>query len=96
MQVDFHYAATYALARAAGLGAEAALTIATSSQYVDDATERTIPMGADHFRVEPEVTAHRVDDLRENTSLDDQPRVWVPFHSPPAARGRPSPRSSSA
>jgi hypothetical protein len=87
MQVDFHYYATYALARAAGLTAEAARTIATCSQYVDDATEAQPLLNGEGCRFAPEVTAHAITDLRQNTNLDDQPRVWVPFHFLPGGEG---------
>ena len=38
MQVDFHHATTYVLARIAGFEQPEAETIAYASQYVDDAT----------------------------------------------------------
>jgi hypothetical protein len=87
MQVDFHYYATYALARAAGLNGVAAGTIATCSQYVDDATEAQPLVNGEGCRFAPEVTAHAITDLRQNTNLDDQPRVWVPFHFLPGGEG---------
>lgn len=87
MQIDFHYYAVYALARAAGLNAEAARTIATCSQYVDDATEAQPLLNGEGCRFAPEVTAHAITDLRQNTNLDDQPRVWVPFHFLPGGEG---------
>jgi len=42
MQIDMHYYGVYAIARLAGLRPEAARTIATASQYVDDAVEADI------------------------------------------------------
>ena len=39
MQIDIHYYAAYAMVRLAGLRPKAAGTIATASQYVDDAVE---------------------------------------------------------
>lgn len=87
MQIDFHYYATYALARAAGLNPEAARTIATCSQYVDDATESQMVLNGEGSRFAPEVTAHAITDLRQNTDVDDQRRVWVPFHFLPGGEG---------
>ncbi len=42
MQIDMHYYGVYAIARLAGLRPKAAGTIATASQYVDDAVEADI------------------------------------------------------
>jgi len=42
MQIDIHYYAAYAMARLAGLRPRAARTIATASQYVDDAVDADI------------------------------------------------------
>ena len=36
MQLDMHYYATFAMARAAGLNSETSRVIATASQFVDD------------------------------------------------------------
>lgn len=44
MQTDFHYYATYALGRAAGLKPDVATVVATAAQYVDDATESSLPL----------------------------------------------------
>jgi hypothetical protein len=92
VQIDFHYYATYALARAAGIRREAALTIARAAQYVDDSVAETLPPGTEGIALKPEVTAHRTKDLhntrfREATEWDDQRQVWVPFHFLPGGRG---------
>lgn len=87
MQRDFHYDAVYVLARCAGLSPSASLSIATSSQYVDEAVERDLPRPSQGFGILPDVTAHRVSDLIENTDTEDQRRVWVPFHFLPGAEG---------
>ena len=42
MQIDMHYYGVYAMARLAGLRPKAAGTIATASQYVDDAGDADI------------------------------------------------------
>lgn len=87
MQRDFHYDAVYVLARAAGLSVQASSTISTCSQYVDEAVTRELPRTPDGLGILPEVTAHRVSDLKENTDTEDQRRVWVPFHFLPGAEG---------
>lgn len=87
MQRDFHYDAVYVLARAAGLTAQASTTIATCSEYVDEAIARELPRPPEGLGIVPEVTAHRVSDLKENTDSEDQRRVWVPFHFLPGAEG---------
>ncbi len=87
MQKDFHYDATYVLARCAGLSTSVSEVIATCSQYVDEAVERELPVTPDGFGVRPEVTAHRIGDLKENTDSEDQRQVWVPFHFLPGGEG---------
>ncbi len=87
MQADFHYDAIYVLSRCAGLSPSASLTIATCSQYVDEAVERDLPRPPQGFGILPDVTAHRISDLIENTDTEDQRRVWVPFHFLPGGQG---------
>lgn len=86
MQKDFHYDAVYVLARCAGLSPPASSTIATASEYVDEAVSRQLP-GAEGLAIVPDVTAHRVSDLKENTDSEDQRQVWVPFHFLPGGEG---------
>jgi hypothetical protein len=88
MDRDMHYHGTYALARAAGISRAAAMTIATASEYVDDSDDTTPvtehPLGA---RFEHQRTAHHPTDFAPNNDLDDQLRVWVPFHFVPGGEG---------
>jgi hypothetical protein len=88
MDRDMHYYGTYALARAAGIAREPALRIAMAAEYVDDSDRASgvvlHPAGA---RFEHETTAHHPSDLGPNNDLDDQIRVWVPFHFVPGAEG---------
>jgi len=88
MDTDLHYYGTYALARAAGIRRDAAAEIATAAQYVDDSDSASAvvahPSGA---RFSHETTAHHPADLMPNNDLDDQLRVWVPFHFVPGAVG---------
>ena len=80
MQIDMHYYGVYAMARLAGLRPEAAGTIATASQYVDDAVEAEIQHHEKGNKLAPIVTAHRIIEIVENRDVNDQPFVWVPFH----------------
>jgi hypothetical protein len=86
MQIDSHYHATYALARAAGLRPEVAQTIATCAQFVDDNVAQTSIELRDGSRVDVEATAHHPID-RENLEAQDQRQVWVPFHFLPGNEG---------
>ena len=67
------------MARLAGLRPEAAKTIATASQYVDDAVDADIQHHENGNKLAPIVTAHRLVELIENRDVNDQPFVWVPF-----------------
>lgn len=87
MQIDIHYYAAYAIARMAGLRPASARTIATASQYVDDATARDIIHHETGSKLAPVVTAHKLLELAENRDVNDQPFVWVPFHFFPANKG---------
>jgi hypothetical protein len=86
MQIDSHYHATYALARAAGLRPDVALTIATCAQFVDDNVAQTSVELRDGSRVDVEATAHHTVDT-ENLEPRDQRQVWVPFHFLPGNEG---------
>lgn len=87
MQLDMHYYGTYAMARTAGLTAEASRIIATAAQFVDDnAGKDTIEFG-DGTRVDVQATAHHAADAH-NLDEEDQRNVWVPFHFLPGNNGR--------
>jgi hypothetical protein len=83
-----HYYGVYAMARLAGLRPQAAGTIATASQYVDDAVDGRIQYHEEGNKLAPIVTSHRIIEIMENRDLDDQPFVWVPFHFFPGNEGR--------
>jgi hypothetical protein len=87
MQIDMHYYGIYALARLAGLKPEAAKTIATASQYVDDSVEENIQHHENGNKLAPIVTAHRLIEILDNRNPEDQPFVWVPFHFFPGNEG---------
>src|SRR5215472_12170937 len=89
MQVDFHHAVTYVLARLAGFSADEAGVVAHSSQYVDDAVEQgavTFDNGAMYKRI---CSAHKMLDYRNCEQLASH-LVWVPFHFLPGNGGLPA------
>lgn len=86
MQIDMHYYATYALARAAGITPKAAKIIATSAQFVDDNTAAKPVVFEEGARIDCEDTAHHPID-GQNLEERDQRRVWVPFHFIPGNQG---------
>lgn len=86
MQIDMHYYATYALARAAGINPKAAKTIATSAQFVDDNTAVDSVVFEKGARIDCEATAHHPFSGK-NLEDRDQRRVWVPFHFIPGNEG---------
>lgn len=87
MQVDFHYHATYCLARAAGIKKRAAKVIAYSSAYVDSSTAKHIDDHNDGSKIIAVPTAHHTMDLIRNLDRNDQREIWVPFHFFPGGRG---------
>lgn len=87
MQIDMHYYGVYTMARLAGLRPQAAKTIATASQYVDDAVEENVKHHENGNKLAPIVTAHRIIELIENRDVNDQPFVWLPFHFFPGNEG---------
>ncbi len=86
MQIDMHYHGTYTLARAAGIGQEAAQEIATAAQFVDDNVAQAHVDFQDGARIDTEATVHHLLD-RDNLDEHDQRRVWVPFHFLPGNIG---------
>lgn len=87
MDIDMHYYGVYALARAAGLGADVAKVIATASEFVDDSTDTEIIVNPGGARFRGESTAHHPTDFAPNNNPDDQLRVWLPFHFLPGGQG---------
>src|SRR5882724_2938966 len=88
MQIDFHHAATYVIARVAGMDHPSASTVAHASQYVDDATNSGLvefDSGAMYNRIS---SAHKMLDYRNFEALADH-HVWIPFHFLPGNGGLP-------
>lgn len=89
MQIDFHHAVTYVVARLAGFSAEEAGVVAYASQYVDDAVHSgaiSFDNGAMYARIS---SAHKTLDYRNFRALADH-LVWVPFHFLPGNGGLPA------
>lgn len=89
MQIDFHHAGTYTIARFAGFDHETAQIIGHAAQYVDDATNS----GAINFdnkamynRIS---SAHKMMDYRNFEALANH-WVWIPFHFLPGNGGQPA------
>jgi hypothetical protein len=96
MQIDFHHAVTYILARLAGFAHGQATTVAYASQYVDNATNKgTIRFdnGSSYDRI---ASAHEVFDVDSNCRNDEDYRVWVPFHFLPGNAGNRAEEPSTA
>lgn len=86
MQVDFHHAVTYVLARLADFSQQEAEIIAYSAQCVDDATESAVIEFDNGARFRYEGSAHKAldyQDFRESGWHD----VWLPFHFLPGNMG---------
>lgn len=86
MQIDMHYYGTYALARAAGMRSDKAKIVATAAQFVDDNAHKESVELKDGARIDSQATAHHAIDIK-NVDLEDQRRVWVPFHFLPGNEG---------
>jgi hypothetical protein len=86
MQIDMHYYGTYAMARAAGIKRDTAKVIATAAQFVDDNAEKDNIELRDGARLDSEATAHHALN-RKNIDLEDQRKIWVPFHFLPGNEG---------
>lgn len=79
MQIDFHFATTYVVARIAGFNQHDAEIIAYSSQYVDDSTTTGFLRFDNGMRYYREATAHPLYDP-ENYNNDASAKSWLPFH----------------
>jgi hypothetical protein len=78
MQIDIHFYGTYSLARAAGINAETAYTIAMASQFVNDAiTSKSVQIG-DRTCIRPVQTSLKK--ISRPYQDSDAWHVWIPFH----------------
>lgn len=93
MQKDMHYFCTFAMARAAGIPVDDANAIAYASQFVDDSTRYDSEVHRDGGLLFGITTAHSPFEafMRSPgdrvTKLEDQRKVWVPFHFFPGGAG---------
>ncbi len=88
MQIDFHHAVTYVIARLAGFSHPKASRVAYAAQYVDDATNGGVirfDNDAMYYRIS---SAHKMLDYRNSKALKNR-RVWLPFHFLPGNAGLP-------
>lgn len=74
------------MARAAGMRVTSAATVATASEYVDDAIWDKEFFFEDGRSILSEITAHKMLDLK-NADGEDQRKVWLPFHFLPGGTG---------
>ena len=86
MQIDFHHATVYVLARWAGFSAKQANTVAYSSQYVDDAAHYGVIKFKNKALYSRIRSTHA--DILTNFMVDDNYYVWIPFHFLPGNEGR--------
>lgn len=95
MQIDFHHATTYVIARDAGFNHEDADIIAYAAQYVDDATS-TGTVYFDNRAVYNRISsAHKMLDIRNTKELANH-YVWLTFHFLPGNGGLPAGENPSA
>lgn len=86
MQIDFHHATTYVVARDAGFGHQDADIIAYSAQYVDDATSSGTIYFDNRAIYNRISSAHKMLDPRNTQELANH-EVWMPFHFLPGNGG---------
>lgn len=89
MQIDFHHATTYVIARYAGFDHPDASILAYCAQYVDDATNNgtlTFDNGAMYNHTS---SAHKMLDYKNFNELSNH-KVWIPFHFLPGNGQKPA------
>lgn len=89
MQIDFHLGATYVLARMSGFSPYEANTIASASQYVDDAVHEGTILFSNRSVYQFTASAHRMLDYRNFKELASH-HAWIPFHFIPGNEVRES------
>lgn len=84
-----HYYATYAISRLAGFNPKDANVIATSSQFVDDATSENSEKNQSGEMLFAISTAHHLKSVPMKSLLHSHSHrlVWVPFHFYPGGQG---------
>ena len=87
MQIDFHHTVTYVVARLANFSHDDARIISYAAQYVDNCTiSGTVEFdnGHSYDRI---ASAHEIFDLIHHLDVNNDCRVWVPFHFLPGNVG---------
>lgn len=88
MQIDFHHAVTYAVARMSGFPNNDADIISYAAQYVDDSvTDGFIEFG-NGMRYQRFSTAHPTKDIQNATNNNANAQSWQSFHFLPGNAGR--------
>jgi len=90
MQIDFHHATTYTVARYAGFDHPSANTIAYAAQYVDDAKTSIFLCFDNGMRYQRRATAHPPEDIHNAIDNDENSQSWLPFHFLPGNAGKPA------
>ena len=90
MKIDMHFYGTYAIARMAGFDPKQAEIIATSAQYVDDATDNNSEKNSNQEMLFTISTAHHLADITGLSFRHPEKHrlVWVPFHFYPGGKGK--------
>jgi len=92
VQIDFHHAVTYVLARLAGFDKPKANIVAYAAQYVDDATSTGTVYFDNKALYHRTSSAHKMLDPRNAQELANH-LVWLPFHFLPGNGGKPAGRN---
>lgn len=88
MQIDFHHAVTYIVARLAGLIHADAVIVAYAAQYVDDSTNKGTVRFDNGQTYERIASAHETFDVANHIHNGEDYQVWVPFHFLPGNDGK--------
>jgi hypothetical protein len=87
MQIDFHHAVTYVVARLAGFEQDKARIVAHAAQYVDDATNDDLIKFDNEALFKRICSSHKMYSPANMINLDSH-RTWLPFHFLPGNAGR--------
>ncbi len=87
MQIDFHHAVTYVVARLSGFKKEKAAIIAHAAQYVDDATSGGTVHFSNNAMYHRISSAHAMTDPNNFKKSIKNHMVWLPFHFLPGNNG---------
>lgn len=90
MQIDFHHAVTYVIARLSGFTKDDAEIIAYAAQYVDDATSEGTVHFSNNAMYHRISTAHAMTDPNNFKKSIKNHMVWLPFHFLPGNNGLPA------